>query len=110
MPATPNADGAMPNITWERGRPSPEVPPPGTGCAGGTNGVRLAALTKNRPATMTKTQIATLTTTSPFVTHADSRMPTTATTPSTSTMIIAPTLTVDFSPNNDGGRPNRFPR
>src|SRR3954447_1757643 len=110
MPATPKADGAMPNATCESGWVRPEVPPDGAGLAGGTNGVRLADLTKNRPAMMTNRQIATLTTTSPFVTQDASRMPTTAMTPRTSTMIMAPTFTVDDSPNSEGGRPSRSPR
>ena len=41
-----------------------------------------------------------------FVTRALSRMPTSATTPSTSTMATAPTLMVEPSPKIDGGRPN----
>ena len=70
------------------------------------NGVRLDRCTKNAPATMTNRQIATLMTTSTLVTRALSRMPTIATAPSTSTMKIAPTLTIDPSPKIEDGRPN----
>ncbi len=110
-PANPNAVGGMPNATCESGRARPvPAPPADAGCAGGTNGVRLLRLTKNSPAMTTKTQMATLSRTSAFVTHDDSRMPTTATIPSTSTMSIAPTLTVDDSPNRDLGRCKASPR
>ena len=86
-------DGRLsPKTAWMTGCLMPSSPAP-AGSADGMNGLRLAALTKNSPATMTKTQMATLTRTSRLVTRADSRMPTMATTPSTSTMPIAPRLT-----------------
>ncbi len=43
-------------------------------------------------------------TTSALVTHLDSRMPIIATTPSTSAIAMAPTLTVESSPKSDVGR------
>jgi hypothetical protein len=65
---------------------------------------------KKRPATTTKAQMATLTTTRALVTRALSRMPTMATAPSTSTIAMAPTLTVAFSLNSVGGRSKRLAR
>ena len=105
MPAKPKADGSIPNSAWPSGCFRPLVPSL-TGAAAGMKGVRLAFWTKNAPATMTNRQIATLITTSTFVTRALSRMPTSATTPSTSTMATAPTLTIEPSPKIDGGSPN----
>ena len=74
------------------------------------NGVRLLRLRKKKPAMITNRQTATFTTTSVFVSHADCLMPVTATTVSSATMAIAPTLTTDFSPKTDVGRLNRLCR
>ena len=105
MPAKPKADGSIPNSACPSGCFRPLVPSL-TGAAAGMNGVRLDRCTKNAPATMTNRQIATLMTTRTLVTRALSRMPTRATSPSTSTMKIAPTLTIDPSPKIEDGRPN----
>jgi hypothetical protein len=108
-PATPNADGSRPNTSCDSGWARPEVSS-STGWAGGTNGVRLAALMKKAPATTTNRQIATLTRTSRLVTRDDCRMPMVATPPSSSTMTIAPRLTVLCSPKNAPGRSNSWAR
>ena len=103
-PTKPKTDGSSPKSACVTGCLMPSSPLP-AGSAGGMNGVRLAALTKNSPATTTKTQMATLTSTSRLVIRADSRMPTIATMPRISTMAMAPTLTVlPSSPNQRVGR------
>ena len=78
-----------------------------SGLLSGMNGVRLAALRKKTPTTITKTVIDTLISTRTLVTHLDSRIPTVATTPSTSTMRTAPTLTGASSPNSEVGSPRK---
>ena len=101
----PNAVGSAPVIHCHSGCCSPlRASLSGTGLESGTNGARLAALTKKMPTTTTNTQTDTLITTSALVTHLDSRMPIIATTPSTRAMAMAPRLTVDSSPKTDVGR------
>lgn len=57
----PKAAGSRPATSEMSGCAS--LPPLSTGWPGGTNGVRLAPVTNQAPATMVKTQMATLTTT-----------------------------------------------
>jgi hypothetical protein len=106
-PPRPNTTGSIPATAWINGWARPV--PPSAGRLGGTNGVRLAPVTNQPPATTTNTHTATLTTTSALVTRADSRMPSTATAVSTATTSTAPTSTAEPSPNSEGGRSSRFP-
>lgn len=106
-PVTPNAVGVAPVTHCQNGCSRPVVwRSSESGCDGGMNGERLAALTKKMPTTMTKRQTDTLMATRALVTHFDSRMPTAATTPRTSAMPSAPRLTLDSSPKNVVGSEN----
>ena len=106
MPVTPYAVGSARVTNCHSGWLRPPAAAL-SGSLGGMNGVRLAALRKKTPATITKTVMLTLISTSTLVTHLDSRMPTVAMTPSTTTMKTAPTLTGASSPNSEVGSPRK---